>query len=427
MKRALEALRQVHGIGCDTHPQSPVVKYGTRLDGRRQRYLCRPSGGQAHTFTAPVAEELLGTCLTCRRAWERGLAVPRRSRFLLDQVLSFVLSLGRGTSLAQASQQARWAREEFRELSAAMSGRPHQSAHLSRDGRLAADWLERYGAPIVGQLLPQSWPAATVMVDAKTFKVASRYPGDHPEKAGHPISGGKTHLAVLVAGTRGPVGRLRIVHLRATPNDDKPSWEDFFRSLPGKPAAVVSDPDPQIAYALNAAWPQRPPLHLISIWHYYDNIREKFINARRYPNTDPLCRDAEAAFKSAALFRSWRDRAMREAPLPIQVWLTKKGDEVLARLEAADPPLALGDLETFLTRRIGFALEGGHAVIRNLRRLDIRLGLIALDHNRKLVASKIEPILLDRLTASPDKNRPRRSLDGYRYDAHWFFRERRAS
>ncbi len=209
-----------------------------------------------------------------------------------------------------------------------------------------------------------------------------------------------------------------------TPNDDKPSWEDFFRSLPGKPAAVVSDPDPQIAYALTAVWPKRPPTHLISVWHYYDNVREKFINARRYPNTDPLCRDAEPAFKNAALFRSWRDRALREAPLPIQAWLAKKGDEVLARLETADPPLAFGDLETFLTRRIGLALEGGHAVIRNLRRLDIRLGLIALDHNRRLVASKIEWILLGHLSTPPN-NKSRRLLDGFRYDANWLLQESR--
>lgn len=328
--------------------------------------------------------------------------------------------------MAQASQQARWTREEFRQRSAAMTGGHHQSAHLSRDGRLAADWLERFGAPIVGRLLRRSWPAARVMVDAKAFKIASRYPADHPAKPGHPIYGGKPHFAVLVAGTRGPAGRLRIVHLRATPNDDKPSWEDFFRSLPGKPAAVLSDPDPQIAYALNAVWPQRPPTHLISIWHYYDNVREKFITARRYPTTDPLCRDAEGAFKNAALFRSWRARAMREGPLPVQAWLAKKGDEVLARLESADPPLAFGDLETFLTRRIGFALDGGHAVIRNLRRLDIRLGLIALDHNRKLTASKIEGILFGRLTASPNP-KSRRLLDGFRYDANWLFQERRAS
>ena len=261
------------------------------------------------------------------------------------------------------------------------------------------------------------------MVDAKAFKVGSRYPADHPAKAGHPIAGGKPHFAVLVAGSRGPAGRLRIVHLLATPNDDKPSWEDFFRSLPGKPAAVLSDPDPQIAYALQAVW---PPTHLISIWHYYDNVREKFINARRYPNTDPLCRDAESAFKNAALFRTWRARAMQEAPLPVQAWLAKKGDEVLARLEAADPPLAFGDLETFLTRRIGFALEAGHAVIRNLRRLDIRLGLIALDHNRKLASSKVETILSGRLTASPN-NPSRRSLDGFRYDATWLLPEERAS
>jgi hypothetical protein len=421
-----EALGQVSRVACGAHGQSRVVKYGTRLAGRRQRYLCRPIGEEAHTFTAPVTEELLGTCLTCHQAWEKGHAVPRRSRFLLDHVLSFVFALGRGASMAQASQQARWTRDEFRVRSAAVNGRHHQSTPLSRDGRLAADWLERFGAPIVGQLLPRSWPAATVMVDAKAFKVSARYPADHPTKAGHPLFGGKPHFAVLVAGTRGAAGSLRIIHIRATPNDDKPSWEDFFRSLPGRPAAVLSDPDPQIAYALHAVWPQRPPTHLISLWHYYDNVREKFINARRYPNTDPLCHDADAAFRNAGLFRSWRDRAMREAPLPVQAWLAKKGDEVLARLETAAPPLAFGDLETFLTRRIGFALEAGHPVIRNLRRLDIRLGLIALDHNRTLVASRMQKILVGRLTASPD-NKSRRLLDGVRYEAGWLFRERRAS
>ncbi len=70
------------------------MRFGTGLGGRRQRYLCRPTGSQAHTFTAPVAEELRGTCLTCHRAWDKGRAVPRRSRFLLDQVLTFLLSIG---------------------------------------------------------------------------------------------------------------------------------------------------------------------------------------------------------------------------------------------------------------------------------------------------------------------------------------------
>jgi len=66
-----------------------------------------------------------------------------------------------------------------------------------------------------------------------------------------------------------------------------------------------------------------------------------------------------------------------------------------------------------LNRRIGFALEGDHAVIRNVRRLDIRLGLIALDHNRKLVPSKSGRILLGRLSASPN-NKSRRLRDGFR-------------
>ncbi len=59
MKR-VEALRQVDRIGCGVHRHSRVVKYGTRLGGRRQRFLCQPTAGAAHTFTAPVTEELLG-------------------------------------------------------------------------------------------------------------------------------------------------------------------------------------------------------------------------------------------------------------------------------------------------------------------------------------------------------------------------------
>jgi len=426
MKPHVEAEGNASRVSCGLHVGSRVVKWGTRLGGRRQRYLCQPASGPRHTFTPPVAAELLGACLTCRRAWEQGQPVARRARFVLDQVISFMRSVARGASLSQASQQVRWEQEEFLKLGAAAKGRRRQGRR-SRDSRLAADWLERYGAPIVGQLLPRAWPRATVMVDAKTFKVTARYADDHPLKAGHPLSGGRTRFAVLVAGVRGSGGRLQIHHVRATPNDDKPSWVDFFRSLPSKPTAVVSDPDPQIAYALAEVWPKAPPRHLISLWHYYDNVRDKFADAHRYPYTDPLCRDAEAAFKRADLFRTWRERAIKEAPLPVQVWLTKKGDEVLARLEIATPPLAMGDLETFLTRRIGLALEGGQGVIRNLRRLDIRLGLIALDHNRKLSPSKVDAILLEHLTALANQKLPRRSLDGVTYEPKSFVLESRAS
>jgi hypothetical protein len=45
-------------------------------------------------------------------------------------------------------------------------------ADLNREGRLSADWLERYGAPVVRGLMPTTWPAGTIAVNAKGMRVA---------------------------------------------------------------------------------------------------------------------------------------------------------------------------------------------------------------------------------------------------------------
>ncbi len=270
--------------------------------------------------------------------------------------------------------------------------------------------------------MPKVWPKGTVIVDAKSFKCRARYPHDHPTKASFPDPGGALVFAVLAAGIRGPGGKLRIVQIRATPDDHKGSWVDFFRSLPGKPECILSDPDPQISYAIAEVWPAEPPLHPLSVWHYYDKLREKFTGARRYPETDPLCRDAQAAFRNPHLFRLWRERALREGPPSVQSWLRKKGNEVEARLRDPRRPLAVGALETFLNQHVGWALEGGRGKIHNLRRLDIRLGLIALDQNRVLAGDIIRRTLRDQLTTESARQVPRRSLDGASYQARWLIR-----
>ncbi len=73
-----------------------------------------------------------------------------------------------------------------------------------------------------------------------------------------------------------------------------------------------------------------------------------------------------------------------EAPIVVRSWLKKKGDEVQSRLDAAMAPMTIGDLVTFVDHRVGPALATGRGRIQNLRRLDIRLGLIALRQNRQL-------------------------------------------
>lgn len=204
------------------------MRNGLRLAGRRQRYLCRPPGGNSHQFTGAVTEELVGACLTCRRDWDQGVAVARQARFLLAQAVSFLATVGAGASMREAAERVRLEREEFVHRLALVTGRlePVDEDEISRHGRLAGDWLERYGAPVVKALMPSTWPAGTIAVDAKTFNIGARYRDDHPDKAGYPFPSGEVRFSVMAAAMRGPRGRMRVCHVRAMPNDHKPSWAD---------------------------------------------------------------------------------------------------------------------------------------------------------------------------------------------------------
>ncbi len=63
------------------------------------------------------------------------------------------------------------------------------------------------------------------------------------------------------------------------------------------------------------------------------------------------------------------------------------------------------------------AIESAGGSIRNLRRLDVRVGLIAHDHNRQLRSARVATILQDKL--ADDRPLRRRSLDGFTYEPRW--------
>lgn len=130
---------------CPEHPESAVVRNGLRLGRRRQRYLCRPSAGASHQFTQPVTEELVGSCLTCRRDWEHGLPVARQARYLLAQAVALLGLVGAGASMREAAERVRLEREELVGTLATVTGRGGMVGgdEVSRHGRLTADWLER--------------------------------------------------------------------------------------------------------------------------------------------------------------------------------------------------------------------------------------------------------------------------------------------
>jgi len=92
-----------------------------------------------------MTEELVGSCLTCRRDWTQGLPVAHNARFVIQLVASFLVQIGSGMSMREAAEHPRLDRAEFGEMLAKVTGRIDltSSADLSREGRLSADWLEQ--------------------------------------------------------------------------------------------------------------------------------------------------------------------------------------------------------------------------------------------------------------------------------------------
>jgi len=237
-----------------------------------------------------------------------------------------------------------------------------------------------------------------------------------PDRAGLPDGDSEWHV-----GTPGPEVDVELARLLAGIRL-LPAQSDGEGDRALLERVVALDNAPLVRPTLiRAAWPKDPPLHPLSTWHYWSKVQEKFLTARLFPWTDDLCRDSEAAFKHPELFRAWRAQAMLEAPEPVKVWLTRKGDEVQARLIGAAAPLAIGDLETFLGQKVAYALAVGRGKIRNLS-TDVRLGLIALAQNRQLRKHELRPYSSTSYPGPVLRLVPRRGLDGAQYESTWLLR-----
>ncbi len=92
--------------------------------------------------------------------------------------------------MREAAERVRLEREDLAAMLASGTGGGALDSleEVSHHGRLAADWLERYGAPLVKTLMPATWSVGMIAVDgANTFNIGARYPDDHPEKPGRPF------------------------------------------------------------------------------------------------------------------------------------------------------------------------------------------------------------------------------------------------
>lgn len=105
---------------------------------------------------------------------------------------------------------------------------------------------------------------------------------------------------------------------------------------------------------------------------------------------------------------------MASAPTTVRKWLVKYGDAHLARISGVGP-YSTGPIEVFL-RTVRRNFLGAEGRITNLPRLDIRLGLFALNANRKADAAAIRAALIGLL----DSHRlAYRALDNAPFSPTW--------
>ena len=423
---------------CSEHPDARVVGWGTEAGSRRRRFVCLADPDHPHAPARPITEDLLGVCVACERDWDAGEPVASHARYHLDQVVSFLRYVGQGHSLGKAMREAREKHHDLLDRRALITGtqrpppfppplyrvRPwagktYEVIRAEEDGRLAGDWLDRYGALLVASLADDRWPEdKPLVVDATKFKRSSLYaPGT--DLAGRPKRGGDWGFAVLAGGVPTPTG-FRVVHARAVPDDNLESWLAFFRSLPGRPKAVLADRWSDLIKAADIVWPGIE-IHA-STWHTYDLLRRRFNKARMYPGTHTLVDEAEAAFADPELFRAWRLRAATEAPPSVRRFLAKEGDAIQGRLDGPGP-YSTGPIERFLSA-VRKALTPGHGRVSNLARTDIRLGLLAVRFNREDQERHYADAMAAAI-ASPDLTRlPHRGLDGVGFDPEWVISSR---
>lgn len=426
---AIDASRPI----CSTHPGASVVGWGRDERSRRRRWKCL-GGPTPHAPAHGAREDLLGICLGCDRHWEHGYPTASGAWFHLDEVVTFLASVATGRSIGPSMRLARLGRHAVLSKRAKMVGvrapafpPPLATRHWAiprlnlvsvrtarpeEDARTGADWLGRYGAPFVAATLDRSWPTMPLLVDSTKFQSSGAvYPFGHPQ-AGQPKRGGSTAFVVMAAGVREPGGTFRIVHVRAVQDEGKTGWEHFFRSLPGRPTELLADQWKPIIGAAQAVWPGIKIRH--STWHAWDYLRRAFNRAHWYPGTHALVAGGPEAFRDPAKFPTWRAQAASSAPASVGKWLKAHGDAHQIRISGPGP-YATGPIEVFL-RTVRGSFKGSQGRIKNLPRLDIRLGLMAAASNRKADADTIHEALMGLLDG---QRLNYRDLDSAPFDPEW--------
>jgi hypothetical protein len=411
---------------CRDHPSGRVRRDGYYGKFREFiRWECVPSNGDKphylkHTQLADLRPKLLGgvqhgSCDECERAWEPtdGLPSADYDKFVLREKARALVKVAEGASYKKAARGVRLRTERRRGLN------PQPEA-VSKDWRMAGDWVAQYADIIAERYLPAEWPMA-IAVDSFDVRVPALKPD------GTPLQKGKYAYSVLGAVGYPDYRRAgRLWRLSAYDRENEWAFREFFRELEGRRDVDVVVCDGSRAIRNAAAWAFPNARIYPCVWHLYNSLEVHLKRALLHSRKRALAktvRDDMFIYPARhdhfeRVFRRYRNADSSKAdPRTIKGiddivrWRRRNRDTINLVLRSPHWPRDVTHVEEHLDM-VRRHLGDRRRQFRNLPRLNALLRLVLLDLRGEADEAEWARILRENHRSHHGKPPPRRLVDG---------------
>jgi Transposase, Mutator family len=375
--------------------------YG-RPPHRRQRWLCRPAGGEPHRFTEllprrEAERSLCRSCFTQLEPWE-GQPGPRTYSFTAWEIAELLVRLATGDTYRSAAQAVR-----------RLAGRPEagQPAPAGRrrsfsEGQLAANWVDCFADVVTTGGCAQAWPAIVVL-DAMAFQVVSG------------ANAGRRFQVLAAVGHAKRGAPQRVVLFEPAPQKNLDEWKAFLGLLPGVPKVVVSDMDAAIGRAVAELFPDAE--HRWSEFHLKRSLENSLPERVLEDDDHPVSKAFEFAFTAPnnyATFEAAVQAAAASEPgfNGALKWLDRNGPRILAQAKTRilPGPNSTGGCEAALGQ-VARRLAARTGRMTNRTRLRRLLALMAAEINGEADPQSWTEQIQGALTTTGGKPTPQRRDD----------------
>lgn len=385
------------------HSTSAGVRKSRSGPHETARFWCVPDpdqGMKKHRFVEPMTHRrpgsthpLAGTaCSECEHVYARheGPACPRNFAYTVREAGMAIAEVAAGLSLRGASMAVRL--HALRTVYDPML-RVHRTSQFAN---LASDYVSVFGDLVVGPLAKIRWPADTLMLDAVPFFVREK------DESGQK----RTIIAFTVLAAFGydRAGEGTMWAMRAAGTGTKEEWADFLASLPEEPRWIIADRDGAIAHAVGKRFAGVPFYQCE--WHLTEGLKEILKPHGLADESLDFYWAAVRSVGSPEAFETFRRHVQHLPFVPedLATWIRDKEPllrENWALLAAAGVPRlhTAGPLEKKLDV-VRKRLAPRKRLLRNLRRLDLVLGLMTLGFQGYADARRFTKMINDHLVAN---------------------------